>query len=384
MNVLFLDQSGHLGGAELCLADIAQPYRQQGLVALLADGPFKAYLEQRHIPVQVLTQQSIQVRKESSWVQGLKSLRQILPLIQQVAQISRDYDVIYANTQKALVIAALASSLSRCPLVYHLHDIVSPEHFSATNRRLIVTLANRFASRVIANSEASQAAFVEAGGRPELTTVIYNGFEVDAYRQYRQERDRLRQDLGLSDRFVVGHFSRLSPWKGQHILIEALTHCPEPMTVLLVGDALFGEADYAQHLRQQVIQLGLEDRVQFLGFRSDVGPLMAACDLVAHTSTAPEPFGRVIVEAMLCGTPVVAASAGGATELVNPGQTGWLAEPGNVSSLVTCLMAAYQQPQQAQAIAQTAQQQAQDRFNLERINQQIAATLSSLSWPQAA
>jgi glycosyltransferase involved in cell wall biosynthesis len=51
---------------------------------------------------------------------------------------------------------------------------------------------------------------------------------------------------------------------------------------------------------------------------------MAACDLVTHTSTAPEPFGRVIVEAMLCGTPVIAAGAGGATELIEHGKTGWL------------------------------------------------------------
>jgi len=52
---------------------------------------------------------------------------------------------------------------------------------------------------------------------------------------------------------------------------------------------------------------------------------MTACDLVAHTSTVPEPFGRVIVEAMLCERPVVAAGAGGVVELVEPGKTGWLA-----------------------------------------------------------
>jgi len=65
MKILFLDQSGKLGGAELCLLDIAQPYKATCLVGLLADGPFRERLEQEHFSVQVLTQQSIQVRKES-------------------------------------------------------------------------------------------------------------------------------------------------------------------------------------------------------------------------------------------------------------------------------------------------------------------------------
>lgn len=63
-----------------------------------------------------------------------------------------------------------------------------------------------------------------------------------------------------------------------------------------MGDALFGEQDYVQQLHQQVETLNLESQVKFLGFRSDIPQLMAACDLVAHTSTAPEPFGRVIVK----------------------------------------------------------------------------------------
>ena len=86
--------------------------------------------------------------------------------------------------------------------------------------------------------------------------------------------------------------------------------------MILVGDALFGEQDYVKQLHQQIEELQLQNRVKFLGFRNDIPLLMAACDLVAHTSTSPEPFGRVIVEAMLSGTPVVAAASGGAVELV--------------------------------------------------------------------
>jgi glycosyltransferase involved in cell wall biosynthesis len=372
--VLFLDQSGNLGGAELCLLDIAKPYRDRSLVALLADGPFRHRLEQEHIPVQVLTDRNIKVRKGSSLLQGLASLGQLLPLILQVAHLSHNYDAIYANTQKALVIGAIASFLSRRPLVYHLHDILSLDHFSPTNRRLIITLVNRFATAVIANSQASQTAFVEAGGRPDLTTVIYNGFDPAIYLHHDLERSQLRHQLQADDKFVVGHFSRLSPWKGQHILIEALLHCSDDVVAVFVGDALFGEDDYKTQLQQQIATHNLCDRVHFLGFRSDIPQLMTACDLVAHTSTAPEPFGRVIVEAMLCGRPVAAAAAGGAIELIEHGKTGWLCPPGDPHKLAEIIMAS-RHSDKAMEMAHTAQSQASERYSLATIDQQIAQLL---------
>ncbi|MGD1859269.1 MAG: glycosyltransferase [Leptolyngbyaceae cyanobacterium] len=377
MKVLFLDQSGKLGGAELCLADIAQHFGPTSLVGVFAEGTFPERLRQLQIPVKILTEQALQVQKASGLLAGLKSIQHLVPLIVAVAELSKDYDLIYANTQKALVVAAIASWMSRRPCVYHLHDIVSPDHFSRTNRRLIVTLANR-AALIIANSQASRDAFVQAGGRSDHVHVVYNGFRPEAYATA-SECDRLRHELtsqiALPDEtspFIVGHFSRLSPWKGQHILIEALQHCPDTVVAVLIGDALFGEQDYVQQLHRQVKELNLTHRVRFLGFRSDIPQLMAACDLVAHTSTAPEPFGRVIVEAMLSRTPVIAAAAGGAVELVEHGQTGWLVDPGDIQNLADLIKTCQSHPDRATAIVQRAYSQATQRFNLESVNEQIA------------
>jgi len=376
MRILFLDQSGKPGGAELCLIDIAKPYSDRALVGLFADGTFKDLLQQNHIPVEVLATQAIQVRKESSLVEGLKSLAQLAPLITKVVKKAREYDLIYANTQKALVVGALASFFSRRPLVYHLHDILSIEHFSQTNLRIAINLANRFASLVIANSQASKTAFVQAGGRANLIEVVYNGFDLKNYQNDESDINKLQQQLGLEGKFVVGHFSRLAPWKGQHILIDALAKCPQEVTAILVGDALFGEQDYVQKLHQQVAELGLENRVKFLGFRSDIPQLMAACDLVAHTSTSPEPFGRVIVEAMLCGKPVVAAKAGGVMELVEHGLNGFLVTPGEPEELAQVIITCLQETEITATIANNARTTASRRFDVAIINQQIAQLLS--------
>ena len=361
--------------------DIAKPYRDNCLVGLFEDGPFRHLLQQQEIPVQVLATRPIQVRRESSLFKGLSSLRQLAPLIARVALLSRKYDIIYANTLKALVVGAFASRVSRRPLVYHLHDILSTEHFSRTNRRLAVRLGNT-ASLVVANSKASQAAFVAAGGRLNISNVVYNGFETGLYQSQEcsavPNPTQVRQQLGLNGKFLVGHFSRMSPWKGQHVLLEALAQCPKDVNAILVGEALFGEQDYVQQLHEQVAALRLEQQVQFLGFRSDIVSLMKACDLVTHTSTLPEPFGRVIVEAMLCGRPVVAAAAGGAVELVEPGINGWLVPAGDPKQLAEVIMICRDQPEAAASLAKQAQIQASHRFDLTATNQQLSQLLSQI------
>ena len=166
MKILFLDQSGKLGGAELCLADIAQQFASTSLVGVFAEGTFPDYLRKSNIPVKILADQALQVQKTSGLLTGLNSLNRLIPLITKVVRLSKSYDVLYANTQKALVVGAAASVLSGRPLVYHLHDIISPDHFSAINRRIITTLANR-AALVIANSDASRDAFIQEGIRAD-------------------------------------------------------------------------------------------------------------------------------------------------------------------------------------------------------------------------
>jgi glycosyltransferase involved in cell wall biosynthesis len=378
MKILFLDQTGKLGGAELSLLALAAAFRDRCLVVVFADGPFPAALAASQIPVQVLMGSSLKGNKEAGLISAIGSIGALLPLVAQTVKLARQYDVIYTNTQKALVVGAIAALITRRPLVYHLRDILSLDHFSAINLRVATWFANRSVA-VIANSQATQAAFVEAGGRAALARVIYNGFDVADYRVQPSQIAELRQAWGWQDKFIVGHFSRLSPWKGQHILLEALAQVPEDVVAVFVGAALFGEDDYAVQLQQQVADLGLADRVKFLGFRSDVPALMRACDLIAHTSTAPEPFGRVIIEAMLCQRPVVATAAGGAIELVQPGKTGWLTPPGQAAELQQVIRQVQASPQMAEQIVGNAYQYALEHFQLSQTQQQTADLLTHIA-----
>jgi glycosyltransferase involved in cell wall biosynthesis len=375
--ILFLDQSSSLGGAELCLFDIAKTYRDHCSVALFSDGPFRHLLETHHINVQIIGKTAIALPKDGTLRQSLSAVGEIWPRITTIATAARQYDLIYANTPKALVIGAIASLLAQKPLIYHLHDIISPEHFSPINIQILIRLANSRALHIIANSEASRTAFIQSGGKSDCISVIYNGFDPSQYAIDPLLRPQIRKLWNWpKNHFIIGHFSRLSPWKGQHILLEALKYCPEEIVAVFVGDALFGEDDYRSMLTEKVEELGLGHRVKFLGFQAQVPDLMSACDLITHTSTAPEPFGRVIVEAMLSGIPVIAAAAGGALELIKQDYTGWLTPPGDTQALAKAITHCYHNRDRTQTLTQTAKIQASNRFHQTHIQTQITELLN--------
>ncbi|GIV61817.1 MAG: glycosyl transferase [Rhodothermaceae bacterium] len=377
--ILFLDHVGVLGGAELSLLDVARSLAGTSHVVLFDDGPFRERLEQAGVPVAVLSAPAA-VRaavRDGGSGQALRAIPGVFRLAARVARMARAFDLVYANSQKAFVVGSLAARLAGRPLLWHLRDLMSEEHFSASRRWLAVTLGNRLAARVVANSEATARAFVAAGGQAERVRVVYNGIDpapfdaVDAGTVM-----RLRRQLGLGDRPVVGVFSRLAAWKGQHILLEALARLPG-VQALLVGDALFAEdRTYAAQLREQAAGLG--GRVHFLGFRDDVPALLHLVDVVVHTSVAPEPFGRVVVEGMMAGRPVVATRAGGVPELVEEGRTGRLVPPGDVGALVEVLEELFAAPEAARAMGERAASVARTRFSKENMLAAIERVIGEL------
>ncbi|CAB3751024.1 glycosyl transferase family 1 [Burkholderia sp. MSh2] len=337
---LVLDQSGVLGGAELSLLEIMKHMHAHADVLLFDDGPFRAALDEIGARVDVVDQGALAgVRKQGGVSAG--ALRQLVRLVRDVARRARRAEVIYANTQRAMVVAALAGRLARKPVVWHLRDIVSTDHFGGKQLLAIKYCARLGVTRVIANSDASAQAFrALTGFTPQHVDVVFNGISAEPFDALDGVgQAALRARLGLpAEAWLVGSFSRLARWKGQHVLLEAAARHPD-MHVVLVGAPLFGEDAYAAQLHEIVARHGMAARVHFLGFQRDVAACMTAVDVVAHTSITPEPFGRVIVEGMLARRPVVAARAGGVVEIVEHGDNGLLCEPGDVAALADALHA---------------------------------------------
>jgi glycosyltransferase involved in cell wall biosynthesis len=377
--ILFVDHAGVLGGAELYLLDIARHYRDHATVVLFEEGPFYDRLTHAGVAVKVLSAaQGFQgVPKTAPLWQGLRALPGWASLCTALTAEARRHDLVFANSQKALMAAGPAAWWSGRPFVWNLHDILTADHFSRTNRRAAAWMANAFADRIIVNSRATRSAFVQYGGAADRCAVVYNGLDPDRFASFPDgARRKLRAQLGLPDDVrTVGVFSRLAPWKGQHVLLDSLSELPD-VHALFVGDALFdGDVSYAETLRTRAAQRGVADRAHFLGFRDDVPALMQLVDVVAHTSTAPEPFGRVIVEGMLAQTPVVATRGGGPSEIIDDGRTGFLVPPADPKALATTLRSILDRAYPIRPLTEAARTEAVTRFSTDTLLARIDAVL---------
>ena len=362
-SILFVSYTAVLGGGELCLLDFAKAYRDTSQVVLLTDGILKTRLEELDVQVEVLAaSRSLAQVKVSSGLSSLKSLGGLWRLGRQIAKKSQDFDLIHANNQKGFVVAAIARFLGGAPVVWHLHDILTANIFSPLNRKIAVTLANWCATRVMVNSQATGDAFIAAGGNSRLLRTVHNGFDSSVFDDLEDDQTALRESLGIpSDRPLIGMFSRLSYWKGQHILLEAASKLTD-VHVLLVGDALFGETEYTQKLQNLAAIESLKGRVHWLGFRQDIPALMKACDAIAHCSTAPEPFGRVIVEAQLAKRPAIATLGGGTSEIIDHEVTGLLIPPEDPELLVAAMQKIFSDRAFTEQIVTAAYQSAKTKF----------------------
>jgi glycosyltransferase involved in cell wall biosynthesis len=139
---------------------------------------------------------------------------------------------------------------------------------------------------------------------------------------------RQREEFGVSaDQPCFGIFGTLLEWKGHHVFLEAARRVMDEVPnarAFVIGEAPERGRAYREELDRLVDRLGIGDRVTFAGFREDVPELMQLLRVVVHASVTPEPFGRVIAEAMAMAKPVVATSAGGPLEIVEDGATGYL------------------------------------------------------------
>ena len=363
--ILFIDHAGVLGGAELSLLDLAAAFGDRAEVLLLADGPFRPALERRGVRVSVEPLGALKHVKKETRLPRPAAFTDAVRIGRRVAKRAAPHKLIYANSQKAFVVAAAAGLLARRPVVWHLRDILASPHFSATNVRAAVTLANFRAARVIANSRATAEAFVAAGGRESLVRVVHNGIDPAPFDAVTPAAAaETRAGLGIPPgAFVVSLFGRFHPWKGQQVLLEALAALPR-VHALFVGAPLFGEEAFASALHALAVKTGVADRAHFLGFRADVPELMRASDAVVHASVYPEPFGRVIVEGMLAGRPVIATRAGGVTEIIDD-ETGVLVPPNDAAALARAIDALAADPARAATIAARGATRARSEFSVE-------------------
>lgn len=147
----------------------------------------------------------------------------------------------------------------------------------------------------------------------------------------------LRAAWGVPDgTSVVLLPGRITRWKGQTVLVDALARLPGHVVAVLLGEAGTASA-YAATLRQRIAERRLGDRVRLPGHTEDVATALAAADIVVHASIEPEAFGRTVIEAQAMARPVIASDLGAPRETVRHGVSGWLVAPGDPAALATTI-----------------------------------------------
>lgn len=170
----------------------------------------------------------------------------------------------------------------------------------------------------------------------------------------RQDKQQKRAQWGVPENaFVIICPARLTRWKGQHLLLEAMQHIASDIAPYLVcvGDAQ-GRDDYVEELRRLAQRAGVQDRLILAGHENNMPSAYAAANLAVMPSTQAEPFGRTTIEAQAASLPVIASNDGGFRETViakppEQGGTGWLPEMGNAEALAGAIDAALAMPEAA-------------------------------------
>jgi glycosyltransferase involved in cell wall biosynthesis len=227
-------------------------------------------------------------------------------------------EVIHTQLSTAALWGSVAGRLAGVPVVAHVR---------ALNSKTCYVLADR----VIAISHAVKRHLVAQGLRGERIDVVYTGLDPERFRTP-MPRDIAKAQLGLTaDRPTVGVVAHLTAKKGHAPFLEAAARVaacrPEALFLFL------GEGPERETLEAQVRQLGLKERVRFLGFHADVLPFYAAMDVVVLPSIAGEGLPRTLLEASFLGIPVIGTDLSGVPEIIADGETGFVVPPGAVDPL---------------------------------------------------
>ncbi|HUA98553.1 MAG TPA: glycosyltransferase [Terracidiphilus sp.] len=373
--VLYVNHTGQLSGAEYVLLNVLRGLdhsRYEPWVLCPAEGGLaEAAWEEGAL---WLPLPPLQARFTLRPRAILRSLAQVWRVMRSVRRYVKNLgpDFIHANTIRAGIVATLGAAGLRKVVLWHVHDSL-PRHPLSSIIRLLAWSSRR--TRIIAVSHATAREFC---GRLPLqckVRTIHNGVDLARFPHKRAAISTFRKKMSIPDDcFVVCSVGQICARKGIKELIDALAtirlRAPS-LHLVIVGKAVFAhEQEYRNSLLQAVRDADLAGRVHFTGELKDVAPALQASDLLVLNSRE-EPFGLVLIEAMSCGTPVLATRVGGVPEIVTDGANGWLIEPGDSAALSGKLLELSGADSARRQVADFAHRTTSPQFSFERFHRDL-------------
>ena len=274
--------------------------------------------------------------------------------------------IIYSNQYNNFFFGRLLSQLQGIPLICHLRLHASGEDNPLKRIKQSFTLSG--ISRYIAISEAVKTDWCDRLNiSGDKVSIVYNGIEPERFSIPSEISDiRAAWDLSPTER-VVSYVGRLETEKGIETLIRAfalLRQSSIPAKLLVAGKPLFSSEEYISHLAALADSLGIKDDVKFLGHISNTQSLYQVSDVNVLPSLWLEAFGRVIIEAMACGTPALGSRSGGIPEVLTGEFSDWLFTPGDELDLYAKLKGVINWRDTDPALSQRCRQHVVTNFSL--------------------
>jgi len=287
------------------------------------------------------------------------------------------YHIVHTHSSKAGVLGRIAAKLAGTPLIIHtLHGLPFHDYqpwwvnrIWRTVKKLCAPMTDHFVSvsSIIANKAV--AAGIDTADK---FTTIFSGMELDWFLNAQIDSARTRRELGIPEGApVVGKIARLFPLKGHDQLLDAapaiIRRHPD-VRFLLVGDGILYD-----HLRTRAQGMGILDNFVFAGLvdRAFIPEMLGVMDVVVHTSLR-EGLARVLVQALAMGKPCVAFDIDGAPEVVIPGKTGYLAQPGDLLAVSDGVCALLSDPDLRRRMGEEGRRLVNPAFRAETMVQRIA------------
>jgi glycosyltransferase involved in cell wall biosynthesis len=243
----------------------------------------------------------------------------------------------------ATVVPAMLLSGRRRPI------LLSKRVGSYINKKDIFhRLTHRYISRILAISDVIHRNVLETLPiPPERVLTLHDAIDTARFSSKNTHRSTIRHQFSIDDTtLLVGFVGRCSPGKGHEEFLRAAAilkpRFPD-VRYLAVGEASYGEEQYAARIRRLAVEFGVDDVVTFVGFREDIPDIMAAFDVFAFPSHA-EAFGVVLIEAMAMELPVVSTNCDGVLDIVVEGETGLMVPPRNAEEFARCLGSLLEDP----------------------------------------
>jgi glycosyltransferase involved in cell wall biosynthesis len=264
-------------------------------------------------------------------------------------------DVVHTHTSKAGILGRVAAKIARVPLIVHTpHGHVFFGHFGPILSRIFLWVERFFApltDRVVALTDRESRDYTDLNVYPEDKLVqIHSGVDIEKLKQVPVSAVEKKRSLGLDQNgLVVGFIGWLLPIKGPMHLLKAMEDVWQDHddTILV----FIGKGDLDVDLRAEALKTGANGRVNFLGWRNDIDEIMPIFDIFVLPSLN-EGMGRVLVEAMAAGKPIVASNVGGIPDLVEHDHNGLLVPPGDEKALATSIKQLINNPEKAKMMGQ--------------------------------